>query len=460
MKRCMVLFMIICSFMGCEENYMDTEYESLKQSGLGGQDLLMALTNFELNNASHFASKVDLGSYYVLAGDYEKAREYLRRAEGVVKNAPKNAEGEKSVCILYGLLAQVELYMAYFAEAEVYAQMAVDSHSEYGEEYYYVLGQSQLAQEKKEEALQTFDIVFATLPEKANTEDLRGYMYLLADAELFTDCVPIMERYFETGEYFSGLGLFASSVYEKEGETEKSILSAFLDYEFNSNYNGYEYEAFMNNLDNLETILQSNGTATIGVPVIQLIRSIYDDDIVVLDSFSSFFVARYCVLTRRTMDGTLVFDDFMEYLSLEKYFKKFPVYYWNTWNMVKMLDAAELPKYTILLEKIIALQPDEFFTTNAKYELGELIGLDESASESILTEQELQLIVFEYAQTGNHKLFDKIYSLLELPDNSYVIQAMQFLKYNREQYFLEDILRVKQQTTDGRLQERIEYILQ
>jgi len=478
MKRYIVLFMVSCVLIGCGTNRteMEKEYETIKQSDLSGQKLVITMTNFELNNSAHFDSKVDLGVYYKLMGDYETARGYLKRAEGVVKNAPPTDEGNKSVCSLYALLAQIEFFSrSSFAEAERYAKKAIDAHSEYGEDEYYLLGQSQLAQDKNEEDLKTFDFIFDRLPEIASPDDLRAYLHLLVDSKRVTEGVPILEKYFETGEYFTGLGISASAVFEAAGEIEKSILSIFLEWEFYSNFSGEGYEQFMQNLDNMEIYLQSCGKDAVGVPVFQLIRSVYDNGITVEDTFSSFFAARYCVLIRKIMDNTVTSDDLEEYLSLEKYFRQFPVYHWNGWAMAKMLDPSDLPNHAIMLEKIIALKADEFSVNNAKHELGALFGLDESASESILTKRELRLLVSEYVQTGNHTLFDRIYALLELPDNSYVTHAVEYLKDNREEYFfedpaeylkfnkqeyvLEDILRAKLQTADGLLQERLEYIL-
>lgn len=474
MKRCIVLFMLICVFMGCgasssELIEVEKEYQSVVQLDLSEQELIIAVTDFELNNPSHFDSKLDLGHYYMSMGDDEKAMDYFKRAEGVVKNAPQTDEGQKFVSVLYEFVAEIEFSKKSFAEAEIYAKKSIDAHSE-GENQYYLLGQSQLAQGKTEDALKTFDLAFSTVPEKASPDDLREYMYLLANSGRFTECVPILERYFETGKYILGLALFASTVYENVGETEKFILSALLDYEIIFTYAEYEHNELLNDLmsilDELETALHSMGEDAIGVPVLQLIRSQYDKDIIVEDTFSSFFIARYYVLTRKIMDNTVTVEDYKEYLSLEKYYKMFPVYHWNVWTMSKMLAPSGVPENTLALETFIALQPGEFSVNKAKYELGALIGLDKDTSKHILTGFELRLIVSEYGKTGNPTLFDKIYALLELPDNSYVTHAMEYLKYlieyskdNKQEYTLEDILSAKLQTADGLLKERLEYIL-
>jgi len=89
---------------------MDKEYERIKASGLTGDALLTVLTEFELKNMNHFSSKVDLGGYYLLTGNFQLAENFFLRAVEV--------EHYLNRLLVFDLILDVEFEFLYMFRLE------------------------------------------------------------------------------------------------------------------------------------------------------------------------------------------------------------------------------------------------------------------------------------------------------------------------------------------------------
>jgi hypothetical protein len=354
---------------------MNKEYEQIKNSGLTGEALLNTLTEFELRNTGHFSSKVDLGGYYLLSGDLERAKDYFRRAEGLKPKAPGDEETRKNICLLYGSLARIGLLQKDYAKANEYVKEAVAFDAVESRKYQFLEGHILIAQNQNAEALEIFDALYRTQAELMNMEDIRAYMYLLADAKRNTECAGIVDLYFEKGRFFSGLGLFASSVYEAAGDGKKAVLAAFLEYEYYSSYNDADDKHFVNNLDALKQQLAAAGKQAETEKVLRLVQSLYDGSAeAAYQPVSSFFAEEYIILKKKIQNRTMNNEDFNKYLILEPYFSQFPVYYWNIWQVVTDSAPLSRPNYLPVLEKIIALDKSGKYARLAWAELSNVMG--------------------------------------------------------------------------------------
>jgi tetratricopeptide (TPR) repeat protein len=109
-KKGFVLAMVTGLFSllsGCAGDSMEAEYAAIRDSGLSGEALLNGLSEFELRNIGHFNSKIDLGGYYLLSGDIDRAEDYFRRVEALTKKAPGDGDTQKNITIMYGSLARI-----------------------------------------------------------------------------------------------------------------------------------------------------------------------------------------------------------------------------------------------------------------------------------------------------------------------------------------------------------------
>jgi tetratricopeptide (TPR) repeat protein len=370
-----LLFLFAVSLVGCRNYAMNKEYERIKASGLSGDALRAALTDFELQNMDHFASKVDLGGYYLLSGNIERALDYFRRAEVLVSKAPKNDETRKNVAILYGSLARISLLQGDYDNAMGYAQKAVTADSESGAQYRFLQAHILIAQEKQDQALALFDELYQTQQDLMAADDIRAFMYLLAKAKRFGDCAEMVDLYFEKGPFFSGLGLFASGAYENSGQANKAILAAFLEYEYNTGYTETNDRDFLENINTLEKLLVLKGLLAQTEQTVRMVRSLYDNSsLESVQKHSGFFAEDYVIFKKKILMRSLTVTEFEQYLRLERYFTRFPVYYWNVWQAALECSPDKIATFIPALEKIILLDKDGRYALPAWKELTRLMG--------------------------------------------------------------------------------------
>ena len=260
-------------------------------------------------------------------------------------------------------------------EALKYINLAIKSNKKEGEKLNYLRGHIYLAQENKTESLKYFDLAYNTYPQSATQTDLQAYMYLLADSDQIENCIKILDFYLQTGKWFLGLGTFASTAYEKLDMLQESILFAFLEYEYVSSFQDVDNTKFIENLNNTENLLKQNNKYEIASPALTLIKSLFDSDSVPKGKIVDNFISNYCLVKYNLQNNILTEQDFSVLLSLEKYFKSFPSYYWTVWNVVKNLDESQLKNYLVILKKIIALNPSGVFAQKARVEIETLFDL-------------------------------------------------------------------------------------
>lgn len=460
MKKIIFVLMVLLVFAGCKVNNMENEYNGIIQSGKTGEQLLAALSDFEVRNSDHFASKIDLAGYYMLSGNYEQAKNYLLRAESLIPDVKRKKSQKQNIIILYGSLSYLYLLEQDFSPAESYARKAIDYDVDLGKEYTYLLAQIMYAQGRSDDALQLFDEVYQFLPDKISNDDIKTYVYLLSEKKRYADASKLLDVFFSRNVYFPGLGLFASSVYENNEETEKSILCAYIDYEYYTGYQHINSNDFLANLDRLQKKLTDTNTLGKGIAAIQLIRCSIDGSSIPPDlAVSDFFVAKYLMLKMKLLSGTYTAGEFDEYLQMEPFFSSFPVYYWNVWFAVSGLPVESRKGYTSLLEKILSLSGSGSYSNQARLALGNMIGLSDQDSEKILVPYEVTAVLQAYLNNPDEMLLEPVFDLLELPDNTYVYQTISLLKEQVSNPVLRKAVQEKGTTASGRMKERIDYIL-
>jgi len=369
-----VLFTFVF-FVACGMSAMDREYQRIKASGLTGEALHTAITQFELNNMNHFCSKVDLGGFYLLTGDISLAANFFHRAAAVAPRNPRNAEIRRNISIMHGSLARIFLLQGDFNMAMVHVEKAIASHYEQGRIFRFLKANILIAQENHDEALSLFYELYQTQRDLMEADDIRAFMYLLARTERYGDLAAMVDFYFERGHFFPGLGLFASGAYEAAGQINKSILAAFLEYDFNSGFFETNDNDFLANMNLLERQLELNGTLNLAAPTIRLIRGLFDDsELIFTRSHNAFFAEDYVYLRRKIRTNTITIAEFEEFLRLERYFTRFPTYYWNVWQAALRLFPDSLENYAPALEKIILLDRNGRFAQAAWEELTEFMG--------------------------------------------------------------------------------------
>jgi tetratricopeptide (TPR) repeat protein len=348
------------------ENPAVTEYNRIRNLGLQGEPLVSTMEDFTIRYPDHFDSKVDLGTYYLAIGETGRAKDYLRRAEADISGreqqdlrpGPANRGGPaagdgKNIPIMYGALGRIYLDQGDHDQALAYADRAIETSRDNRERYRFLKGHILIARKEYAPALEIFDELLRDGGEgsteessrQAGAEELRAYLFLLTQAERRIDAAAVLDRYFETGAFFPGLGIFAAMVYRAAGEPERAAYALRLDQEYRSGYGAFEPES--KNENTLE-----------GLP----------------PPPDNFFAAEYLLIQDRITTGTVSEEQYQRYRELESYFRLFPSYYWNLWLGARLLYPREYRNFEPALRKIIALDKDGPLAGNAWKELTSLLG--------------------------------------------------------------------------------------
>jgi tetratricopeptide (TPR) repeat protein len=337
----------------------EKEYGEILNSGAQGERLISSLEDFEIRHGGHFYSKVDLGIYYLAAGETDRARDYLRRAERLLPDRGNPPPGkENSAAVLYGALAQVCLIRQDHRGALEYIDRAIGADRENSRDYRFLKGHILMAREEYPAALEIFDELLSNTNgdgDAGGAEELRAHMFLLAQAERSDEAAAAVDRYLRTGAFFPGLGWFGAAVYRAAGEIEKAAYAAYLEGEYRSGYGGLQSPDY-GGFEALEELIRppEGGTAEIG---------------------TGYFAAEYLTL-KNLINGSEEFtkDDFLRLINLEPYFRLFPSFYWNLWRGARLAYPENYQYFGRALQKIIALDKDGPFARGAWEELTRLMG--------------------------------------------------------------------------------------
>lgn len=453
-KNISFLLVILVLFAGCSSKSMK-DYKRIKQSNSNIADLYQDIYSFDLNNPDFYESKLDLARYYLLTGNYGESWAFLLRAEAVAAKFPEQMSKENEAA-MYACHASLLLMNNQVESAFEFVKKACDV-PKYGKIYGYLAGRVLTTLDRKQEALGYFEKTYKEYPNLITGEEIRSYMYLLADSKNYKKALELLELYFEKGTFFSGLGMFASGIYEKNGLMRESIFSAFLDYEYQSCFGNADDRKFVQNLNDLRSKLISESNDKSVVYALDYMLSLYvDTDVSKPDM--DFFPVKYIELKKIAKNKPWSNKEFNEYLALEKYFKNFPCYYWILWEMLPKINSGDLSNWKSILEKIILLGNSEYYEP-AKIALGKLVGLNAADSSKLLLPQEVQNLLWIYISKGDEKVLDYIYDFLTLPDCDYVLQSYPIIKQNLNNNSLRQAFLNKSKTVNGRLKERIDYIL-
>lgn len=424
--KVLILTLLIAS---CKMDKTEKEYTWIKQSGIQGEELLSKLSVFEIEHSAHFASKVDLGSYYLLVGNLPQASHYLARAESVLEKVANTKDNRKNKTILWGSIAYIQFIEKNYKDALDYVDKSIKADKEAGKEYILLKAHILYAMGNMDKSLSLFDSQLKESRDIFTAEDLRAYMYLLAEKERFSEAVSILERYSEFGEYYIGFGLFASNMYEKVLDQKHSILFAYLEYEYSRAGDASKDSLFLVQLETLVKKLDPERKNKEIIDTLSLVKSRFDEKVLYSRlKDKDGFIEKYIKISNQIRDQTVLPETLDLFLSLEKYFKYFPNYYISVWHAVDLLEPSSLPEYKNALEKSLYLDSKESYSKFIKQELGRIIGLTDSESKNILLTFEIQSLIKSYIQTPEWSKMQPIINLLNIPDCSYVFSAISLLK--------------------------------
>ncbi|MCQ2241445.1 hypothetical protein [Treponema sp.] len=440
------------SFFSCSGKNQLREYEALKAWGIEKNNLHEILVNHDISHPNNFEAKVDLASLYVLSGDYEKAEEYLRRAE----KTKSNSLSSEYLCNYFGLRASFCFVFKKYDEALEWCHKATSMSC--GDKYGFLEGQIYHAKNDRRNALESLRKAFNRNPENASAGDLKTFSFLLAENEDYDECMSCINRILEEGFYFYGFGQFASTVFENKGMLFESILSAYLDFEYASNFSEVDAEQFLKNLFLIKMKYKDLEISSDVNRAVQCLTAVIKGE----ESFpdnpdSKFIVYDYLKLKHLILKGNKSEGILEDMLALKTSFNCFPVYHYLVAEAYENSNFVGFP--TECYEAILNISSENKYSEYSRNKMGTAIGLDKEDSKKLMVVSEikklLKILLKQEDEISKTKLFD----LLSLPDNKFVFFAEELIRSNRDNQILKKTIQEKYESSEGRLKERLSYVI-
>ncbi|QTQ14987.1 hypothetical protein HRQ91_11235 [Treponema parvum] len=392
------------------------------------------------------------------------AENSAQKTASTVEAQKATAQSDAAAADAFGRLSLQSFYEGDLETALSYADKALKDKRR-GKKFGYLKARILLGQKKDEEALKLMESSFKAVPQDITQDDLRTYMFLLADSGRFDDCRRKLDLYIDRFGYFEGLGQFASIVYENTGDYFKSVLFAFWDFEYVSCFansigrNDISIDAFLSNMEKLVASVKGTKKEDETLKAVRCIEFLYKTDVDLPQVESDFFLYKFIAQKKQILEGNCTVDAVTEYLKLEKYFSAFPSYYWNIYCAIKAQGTENLKNFSPVLEKAINTGYSTEYSRLAKLELAELNNIPKEAAQKLLTSAEVYSLLAGFHASSDRKLLSPVYELLDLPDCSYVYSAVAQLKDFRTKIPLDAVLREQFLQSSGRLKDRLSFIL-
>jgi tetratricopeptide (TPR) repeat protein len=443
---------------GFGERGPEQEYERITNSEVKGLELLKQITDFEAANPGHFESKVALGNIWLLLGDDIKAVRYLLRAQDVLGNCGNNAAGKEHKRVMYYSLALIRGNNGRYDDALTYINKAIAVQDE--GVYQFLKANILTVQQKHGEAIVLFDAAWEKYPDSASENDIKCMVGLYNSTGRYGDAANMLDAIYDKGRYAAGFGVWASTVYEKAGQSGKALLAAWLDLDYGCSMTDLPLQDVKTNVDALEAYLRKNNTWAESEQDMNVVRGVmglgFDKDIPPHQEMSD--IRHYAYLRMVLLRPNPEESHLYGLQNMEGFFMYCPAYYAAIFSAVAKHWPEKRAAYLPTAEKIITLGASPALDKKARHWIGETLGLDSAGAERLLLLTETEALLEEYQRSRKSATLEPLFGLFELPDNAYVLSSLVLAKQNSA--LLRGALLARQPIASPRLKERIEFLLQ
>lgn len=338
-------------------------------------DLFLVFSIVSCSSSEDFLATSEQAALYFTYGNYDLSLEYCYKAENLVKTCGNSKEEREKKFLLYWTRCQLEVLRANYQDALEYLVKAEKTarklDSNLSSSLPFMKAQIFAGLNDNDEALKIFDKYFEPNKEQLTVGQLSTYMILLYEAERFADASKIADYYYQNFEYVPEISKITSSIYEKNGEIKKAYLSVFLDFEYFSNYSHLNQNLYMKDLDKqFENQLGVEGLEERNLAV-NLIKARFTKNTLQIDipNENAFIAEKYIYLIEKLENENFSSVDVAEFLKLEKFFSKFPSYYWTCYHSFCSINPSLKKDYIPLLKHIIDLDNDNLYLSKAVSEV-------------------------------------------------------------------------------------------
>lgn len=436
MKKKIGLVVLLCIFATafCAAN---DEYSKLKESAKSKTELLQKISEYENNHSKELEPKSDLALLYLSEGNYDKAEDYLKEGEKLIKKAKSPPEPFYVAQLYY-------TYGRFYYEskqnlqtAKKYADMAFAIEKE-GEQFGYLKALVAAEMQNAEEAYEIFNLMYEKYPEKADSRSLTMFAQLAVFYEDFAKASSLLDVFFEKHTYLPKIALWASEAYEKAGNLEKAIYCAFIVHEFASCYDSTRNEVFVNNLKDIKKIAIAENSAEKLAALNDVLalfeetaveEALSDEEVLVAEQNESteekemdFIPFNYLQIKKKIRNGTLNQDDVIKLTSYENNLKKLPTYYWLLAQAIKQVT--EEGDYVAAMSRIGYLSTaldmgTSEYEKNAREEICDICGIKKEDRSRFLSSREIIELCASYYEEKDQKKVDRILDSISLSNSIY-----------------------------------------
>jgi len=428
----------------------------------GIEKLISDLVRVDQEFPDRFQLKHEIGMLCLQKGDPGSAAPYLQRAYALAGNRIKGPE-KATLC---GGLAIVSYSRGDYSNAVEYGRKALSVKTDEAAPFGFITGRALLAEGKHKEAMEYFDDAWASARASMSMEDYRAYARSLESAGRHADLVTVLDSYEASYPYEPGLGLMQSAAYERLGDLDAAVLSAFKEAEYGNAYGASKPADIQNNLAALGRKLDDKtfNPAGKGKTALEAVIAFARRDWTAAarlfkkrngtGAFENYlFLSSLIEMTRATP------ADMDAYAALLPHLRSLPPYFYRLYLGLRVIPNQSSDRMADVLESAINLAPRSESSGSYRKELAVALGLTRAESARLLTRAELSAAADKAAGTGESALLEPLVATLELKDNRTTLFAVgilrAFARDARHRSFIID----KSRTAAGRTKERLAYIL-
>ncbi len=436
-------------------------YAAINRSN-GIDKLIADLVRIDQEFPDRFQLKHEIGMLCLQKGDPGSAAPYLQRAYALAGNRMKTSDR----ATLYGGLAIVSYSRGEYPKAVEYGRKALSVKTDAAAPFGFITGRALLAEDKQKEALEYLDAAWGKAKASMSMEDYRAYARVLESAGRYSDLVAVLDSYESAYPYEPGLGLMQSAAYERLGDFDSAVLTAYKEAEYGGAYGAAKVKDIQNNLLALGRKLDDKAfnPAGKGKSALEAVTAFARQDwstaarLLEQRNGTGTF-EKYLLLSARIESKRAAPADIDAYAALLPHLRSLPPYFHRLYLGLSGLPNQSSDKLADVLETAINLAPHVEAAGTYRKELAGVLGLSPADGARLMTRAELSAAAEKAAATGESTLLDPLLATLELKDNRTTLIAVGILRAfakdaRHRPYFID-----KKNTSAGRTRERLEYIL-
>jgi tetratricopeptide (TPR) repeat protein len=442
-------------------------------SGRQGEELYRALLALDQRYPDRLVLKVNLGALLLAAGEYEQAYAYLSRGERLLRRS----RDPRLHYLLYGNLAEHGLRTGRYQDSRGYAERALQTGCDDEIGVLFTRAKALAAEGSLEPALRDFAEGREQQGARMNLEDFTVYIRTLRRAGAAEPALELyQERQLRFG-YLPGQGLEESLLYEELGRIEESLLSAFMELEYERCQGLTDSGTVLRNLSavaqrlSLSAVPREASAALLRGYRLYILQEWRGAEAAFRAALGLGAAGAVGAPAAAHPFGELLplacalergasLEELEGYAALETRFRDLPSYYHHLWRGLRRGGGSyALGTARGVLEKTILLAPAGPCAAECRVELGRLAGLSPEQGTRLLLGPELSAILRRVREERQPDHLEPVLALLGLPDNLYTTAALLTLQEAASLPAVAGYLQSRREEAEGRLRERLSGLL-